>query len=193
MGIDIKQGVGQLSCIGCGECVDSCNDVLGKRGKAGLIEFRYGVEPGRATADLALMQRWGLWDGKRWTVIGVLVVFLGVVLWNIYGHAPLSANVIANGAIERDARTVRNTYSLTIANGTPDDQTYALIPDGLSQGSVEPSPSVRVAAHDTRTFAVTLAAPVALMKPDHRTAVRLQVRGGGQQLPIQTFFYTPAP
>jgi cytochrome c oxidase accessory protein FixG len=193
MGIDIKQGVGQLSCIGCGECVDSCNDVLGKRGKAGLIEFRYGVEPGRATAGLAPMQRWGLWDGKRWTVIAVLVAFLGVVLWNIYGHAPLSANVIANGAIGRDARMVRNTYSLTIANGTPDDQTYTLTPDGLPQGSVEPSPRVRVAAHDTRTLAVTLATPIPLMQPNHRTAVRLQVRGGGQQLPIQTFFYTPAP
>ena len=51
MGIDIKQGVGQHGCIGCGECVDACNDVLGLRGKAGLIEFRYGTAPERVTQN----------------------------------------------------------------------------------------------------------------------------------------------
>ena len=66
MGIDIKQGVGQHACIGCGECIDSCNDVLGRRGKAGLIEFRYGTEPDRATKALTPPQRLGLWDARRW-------------------------------------------------------------------------------------------------------------------------------
>ena len=193
MGIDIKQGVGQLSCIGCGECVDSCNDVLGRRGKPGLIELRYGVAPERAPASLNARQRGGLWDRKRVAVVAGLFAVLGVVLWNVWGRAPLSASVIANGAMTRDARTVRNTYTLTIANGTPDDQTYVITPEGMTQMRVEPSSSIRVVAHDARTVSVTLAAPTGGLRPFRRVPLRLHLRGGRQQVTLPTFFYTPAP
>ena len=193
MGIDIKQGVGQLSCIGCGECVDSCNDVLGRRGKAGLIELRYGLAPERATATLTPRQRWGLWDHKRVTVVVGLFAVMGVVLWNIYGRAPLTASLIANGAMTRNAQTVRNTYTLTIANGTPDDQTYVLTPEGIAQARVEPSPSFRVVAHDARTTSVTLAVPATGLHPFRRIPLRLRLTGGRQQITVPTFFYTPAP
>ncbi len=191
MGIDIKQGVGQLSCIGCGECVDACNDVLGRRGKPGLIEFRYGVDPERATTALTPAQRWGFWDRKRVAVVAGLFAFLGIVVWNIYGRMPLQANVIGNGAITRDAAFVRNTYALTVINGTPDAQNYVLTVEGLPNAHVEPSPTVRVAARDTHMAAVTLAAPSPRMRANWRVPVRLRLAGGGQSVTLKTFFFAP--
>lgn len=193
MGIDIKQGVGQLACIGCGECVDACSDVLSKRGKPGLIEFRYGVEPERQTQFLTLRQRWGLWDRKRGAVVLALLACLSVVAWSMYGTLPLAASVVANGAITRDARTVRNTYLLTLANGTRDRHRYQVSVEGLADGRIVPTPFITVGARDRRSVPLTVAAPAAALAADSRTAIRLRVRDGRQHATIKTIFFTPAP
>ena len=193
MGIDIKQGVGQLACIGCGECVDACSDVLGKRGKAGLIEFRYGVEPERQTRSLTFRQRWGLWDRKRGAVVLTLLACLSVVLWNMYGRLPLAASVIANGAITRDARQVRNTYLLTLANGTPDEQRCRISVDGLVGGRIVPTPFLTVGARDRRSVSLTVAAPASALSADSRTPIRLRVQAGREQATVKTIFFAPAP
>ncbi len=190
MGIDIKQGVGQLACIGCGECVDACSDVLGKRGKPGLIEFRYGVEPERRPQSLTTPQRLGLWDGKRLGALAALLACLGVVAWCLYGSLPLGASVIANGAITRDAAGIRNTYLLTLANGTPDRHTYVVSIEGLPGAQVVPVSSITVGARDRRSVALTVAAPTAA---PGRTPVRLRVRDGHDQALVRTIFFAPAP
>jgi polyferredoxin len=193
MGIDIKQGVGQVDCIGCGECVDACSDVLGKRGKAGLIEFRYGVAPERQSHSLTLRQRLGLWDRKRGAVVFVVLACLSVVLWNLYGRLPLGASVIANGAITRDAQEVRNTFLLTLANGTPDTHRYRISVEGLAGGRIVPTEFVTVAARDRRSVPLTVAAPAASMTAESRTPIRLRVQDGREVTTIQTIFFTPAP
>lgn len=193
MGIDIKKGVAQFACIGCGECVDSCNDVLGKRGKPGLIEFRYGLAPERETKSLTVAQRWGLWDRTRIGVVLTLLACLGAVVWCLYGRLPLAASVVANGAITRDANWVRNTYALTLTNGTPDNQTYALSVAGLPQGQVETNAPVRVEARDLRTVPVTVAAPVGALRAYGRTPITLHIRAGRDQATVKTLFFTPAP
>lgn len=193
MGIDIKQGMGQLACIGCGECVDACSDVLGKRGKPGLIEFRYGAAPERRPESLTPTQRVGLWDPKRVGVVGALVACLGVVAWCLGGSLPLGASVIANGAITRDAAEVRNTYLLTLANGTPDAHTYHISVEGLPGARVVPSSAVAVAARDRRSVALTVAAPSAMLRADSRTPIRLRVGDGRERALVKTIFFTPAP
>ena len=37
MGIDIRTSPYQIECVGCGECIDVCNDVLSRLGKQGVI------------------------------------------------------------------------------------------------------------------------------------------------------------
>lgn len=193
MGIDIKQGVGQLDCIGCGECVDACSDVLGKRGKPGLIEFRYGIEPERQSHSLTFRQRWGLWDRKRGIIVLALLTFLSIVLWNMYGRLPLSANVIASGAITRDAHEVRNTYLLTLANGTPDAHRYQVTVQNLPGARIAPTPFVTVAARDRRSIPLTVAAPAAALTTDSRTPIQLRIQNGPEHAIIKTIFFTPAP
>ncbi len=189
MGIDIKQGVGQHGCIGCGECVDSCNDVLGRRGIAGLIEFRYGTQPERVTKTLTPGERWGLWDGRRVAIVATVPLCLAAVLFLIFGHLPLTASVNANGAIVRTDAAIYNSYSLTVGNGGPNAARFALSVQGLPSGRVEPV-SITVPGHNSRTISVTLSAPAHVLSPG-RTPIKLRLSGAGEAKNIAAIFYTP--
>src|ERR1044072_9241729 len=74
MGIDIRQSPYQIECIHCGECIDACEDVLGRFGKSPLIHYTWG-EQGELIEDkkTPLLRRLGLRDTKR---IAVLLVIL---------------------------------------------------------------------------------------------------------------------
>ena len=189
MEIDIKQGVGQHGCIGCGECIDSCNDVLGKRGVAGLIEYRYGTEPERVTKTLTPAERWGLWDARRVAIVATVPLCLAVVLFLIFGHLPLTASVNANGAIVRTVAEVRNTYSLTVSNGSPNTARFAVSVRGLPSGRIEPA-FVTLAGHTSQTLPVTLISPANALHLG-RTPVRLRLSVASDSKDITTIFYTP--
>ena len=191
MGIDIKQGVGQHACIGCGECVDSCNDVLGRRGRPGLIEFRYGTDPARAMGALTGAQRLGLWEGRRLMVAASVPVCLTVVLGLIYGHWPPSASVNARGDIVRTGGEVRNGYLLTLGSGDPDAAAWTLSVAGIPDARIVPR-TVMVGAHDNRTVPITVSGPAASVAVG-RTPIRLRVSNGRDSKEVPTIFYTPAP
>jgi polyferredoxin len=191
MGIDIKQGVGQHSCIGCGECIDSCNEVLGPRGKAGLIEFRYGLDPERATPALTWPQRLGFWDARRVAVAACVPLCLAVVVFLIYGTLPLSASVNARGAITRTQDEVRNGYQLTVGNNGPRATRFALSVEGLPQAVITPA-SITLGGHDSQVVDVTVSGEAAAL-PLGRTPIRLRVSGPGGGQVVKTIFYTPRP
>lgn len=191
MGIDIKKGVGQHACIGCGECIDSCNDVLGKRGKAGLIEFRYGTEAAHTTRVLTWPQRLGLWDGRRAMVALTVPVSLAAVLLLIYGHWAPTASLNARGDIVRTGGEVRNGYQLSLSSGAPYAAPFALSVAGIPGASVAPQ-TVTLGAHDSRTVPITVTSPAASLTVG-RTPIRLRVSSGRDSREIRTIFYTPAP
>ena len=190
MGIDIKKGVGQVDCIGCGECADACNDVLGRRGKTGLIEFRYGTEPERRAQSLSVSQRLGLWDAKRGAVVATWFVCLGMVLWSLLGSVPLNASVTNQGAITRSRAGVSNTYLLTLHNGTPEAHGYRVTVHGLPGVHVEPSLPIRVIGRADRTLPITLIAPASL-PANTRSRVQMDIRSGHDVKTLTTIFYAP--
>ncbi len=192
MGIDIKQGAGQMECIGCGECADACDDVLGRRGVAGLIEFRYGVQPERTPPALTRAQKWGLWDRKRGAVALGLLFFAAMVAWQMFGRVPLTASVLASGAISRDARAVRNGYSLSAANGTPQAQTDVISVDGLPPGAVVAPSVLRLPPRAALTIPLTVSVPAGAVPAQTRVRMRLRVQSPQGQVLIPTFFYAPA-
>ena len=190
MGIDIKKGVGQHECIGCGECIDSCNDVLGRRGVAGLIEYRYGTAPDRATKSLPLAKRLGLWDARRAAIAASVPLCLAVVLFLLYGHLPLTASVTAQGNTVRGPVTVRNGFLLTVGNGAPAATVFALSVQGLPGGRVQPE-TLTIPAHESRTLPITVLGTTHAVALG-RTPIKLRVAGGRDAHEIATIFYAPA-
>ncbi len=186
MGIDIKQGVGQHGCIGCGECIDACNDVLGRRGKAGLIEFRYGTAPERITQNLTPAQHLGLWDKRRWGIVATIPLCLAIVLFLIYGSFPPSASLNANGAIARTASAVSNGYVLTYSSGRPQPTRIMLSVSGLPGGDVTPR-SMMVPGRETVIVPITITSPAGSTLAG-RTAITVSSSQGSK---AESIFYAP--
>ena len=187
MDIDIKQGVGQLSCIGCGECVDACNDVLGKRGIHGLIEFRYGTEPERATKLLTLPQKLGLWDGRRVGVALTLFVFLAITLWNVYGTRPLQATLGGKWSHHAHGGNRPEHVHADADGRRAAGENCRLLVDGLAGTSVTPS-FVHLEARDTVNIPVTVNAPAARAG---RQRITLHITDGNAATLAPVIFYTP--
>ncbi|MGO9261542.1 MAG: 4Fe-4S dicluster domain-containing protein [Bryobacteraceae bacterium] len=69
MGIDIRQSPFQIECIHCAECIDACDEILGRLGKPGLIHYVWGEQ-----GPLAARARQP-WDAKRLVVLLVLLFY----------------------------------------------------------------------------------------------------------------------
>ncbi|MFN0166045.1 MAG: 4Fe-4S dicluster domain-containing protein [Bryobacteraceae bacterium] len=125
MGIDIRTSPYQIECIHCGECIDACDDVLGRLGKPGLIHYAWG-EHGSTFAEkgVSWWRRLGIRDAKR-------VVVLLVILFYVSGLTvalSMRRNVLVRLSPERatlftlaENGEVLNKFRLEIANrGTRD-------------------------------------------------------------------------
>ncbi len=116
-GIDIRDGL-QYECIGCGACIDGCNDVMDRMGYArGLI--RYSTENALASG----------WDAKRiWArvlrarvlvyaaVIAAIALAAAVTLWM---RIPVKMDVIrdrASLAREVEGGKIENVFRLQLMN-----------------------------------------------------------------------------
>jgi polyferredoxin len=67
MEIDIRKGAYQIECTRCGNCIDACNLILGKKQRPGLLSFDFGGASLRH------------WDAKR-VLVGISTVGFGVAL-----------------------------------------------------------------------------------------------------------------
>jgi cytochrome c oxidase accessory protein FixG len=75
MGIDIRDSPFQIECVHCGECIDACDDVLGRMGKKGLIHYTWGEHGGEAGGREPWLRRLGLRDAKRVIVLLLLLCY----------------------------------------------------------------------------------------------------------------------
>ena len=132
MGIDIRDGL-QLECIGCGLCVDACNDVM----------TRVGRPPNLITLDTERNQ-YNRMAGKpiesrlvraRTIVYVVILALIGIgVLLGLTGRAGLDLNVLPDRNplfVKLADGSIRNGYTVKVLNRVREPKTYALTLEGL--------------------------------------------------------------
>lgn len=112
-GIDIRNGT-QMECIGCTACIDACDHMMEKTGRAsGLI--RYASENGIENHEpLRYTMRMGLYTG----LLSVLVIILAALL---ISRKEVDATVMRTPGMlyqERGADSISNLYTIKIANKT---------------------------------------------------------------------------
>jgi cytochrome c oxidase accessory protein FixG len=168
-GIDIRDGL-QLECIGCGLCIDACNDVMA----------RIGRPPDLITLDTERnQQRLARGDGrihrlirKRTVMYAVIITLLGLaILIGLGTRATVDVNVLHDRNplfVTLADGSIRNGYTIKILNKSRAPKSYFLSVDGLEGSALallgqesDPGERIRVeAGADTvATYRVALTAP----------------------------------
>lgn len=120
-GIDIRNGL-QYQCIGCGSCVDACDDVMKKMGyPTGLVRFssqRVMEEGGRTRILRPRVLLYGT----------LLTVVLGLSAYSALFRMPLRLEAIRDRNVlyrEVPGGRIENVFTLKVAN--MDDKTHRFI------------------------------------------------------------------
>ncbi len=137
-GIDIRDGL-QMQCIGCGLCIDACDEVMGRIGRpAGLVRFDTQTNQlalataGKPARYRALRPRTIIYGLMMLVIAGAMTVGLvlkpGLDISVLRDRAPLFV-ALSDGSI-------RNAYTFKIANMTRDPRAYTLTVAGPAGATI---------------------------------------------------------
>ncbi|MCC7138807.1 MAG: 4Fe-4S binding protein [Planctomycetes bacterium] len=183
----------EAACLLCGLCVDACDRVFTKRGREGILHFRFAQgRPGWPR----WLSRIGLSDPRR---LGLAFVTVGVALATVLlfrgreGLVVTARSRYAEAAVTADGRA-RNTVDVTLSN----DGETALVFDVSVAGELAfapPEPArLEVAAGARRVVPVVVSVAPGVVAPSgpHRVTVRLVPAGGGAAVEAATTFFVPS-
>jgi len=130
MGIDIRTSPYQIECIHCGECIDSCTDVLARLGQKGLIHYVWGEHGEKlGEAGRPWYQKVGIRDAKR-VVVLLIILLYGTALFTALAMrrtVMVQISPVRTTLYRKDAEgTIYNTFRLKIANRSRQQQTVVL-------------------------------------------------------------------
>lgn len=131
-GIDIRQGL-QYECIGCGACIDACDQVMDKmRYPHGLIRY---------TSERAMHERLTPKQARRHLLRPRVLIYTTIMLVLIAGFVtalamrkPLKVDVIRDrGALARevDGDKIENVYRLQLMNASERPVRVTVTAEGL--------------------------------------------------------------
>ena len=201
MGIDIRDGL-QLECIGCGLCIDACNDVMAKiRRPPELITLDTERNQARRAEGLAPVRRL---VRPRTIVYAAILVLIGAgVLVGLSARAAVDVTVLHDRNplfVTLSDGSIRNGYTIKILNKSRDEQRYELAVAGLEGASLavigqpEGAPAALRAKPDAVTsYRVYVTAPLAAIDGDAvDMTVVLTDRATGAATRHETVFRGPA-
>jgi cytochrome c oxidase accessory protein FixG len=201
MGIDIRDGL-QLECIGCGLCIDACNDVMAKIGRPPeLITLDTERNQARRAEGLAPVRRL---VRPRTIVYAAILVLIGAgVLVGLSARAAVDVTVLHDRNplfVTLADGSIRNGYTIKILNKSRDEQRYDLAVAGLEGASLavigqpEGAPAALLAKPDAVTsYRVYVTAPLAAIDGDAvDMTVVLTDRATGAATRHETVFRGPA-
>jgi cytochrome c oxidase accessory protein FixG len=137
MGIDIRDGL-QLECIGCGLCIDACNDVMGKIGRPReLITLDTEHNQARRAQSLAPIRRF---VRPRTVVYAVVLLLLAAgMLLGLSARTAVDVNILHDRNplfVTLSDGSIRNGYTVKILNKSREGQRYDLAVAGLEGASI---------------------------------------------------------
>ncbi|UFS71115.1 4Fe-4S binding protein [Geomonas sp. RF6] len=181
MGIDIREGT-QVACINCGRCLDACRGVMGKKGRQGLISYRFGN--GREAGSV-----WGRRSLLAAAVTALSLTLVAGIITRPEGtlkvqHAP-------GAAVKKLPGSVVNFYIAYLENRGTQQERYrlALTPvPGIRCELLGPVQDLVVGANDNRR--VDFAVQVSPTPPEGKELELHLMRGGADiarsRLPLLT-------
>jgi len=127
--LDPKKTQQYDSCINCGDCIDACNSLQGKKGKVGLLRFELGARAGKVRNfrdnTMSLLSRF------QWTAPFAL---LGSIMfaWGVWSYEPYHLSV---GYLETIHNRSATDYRIEVSNKRYKPGELVIDIDGLPQNS----------------------------------------------------------
>lgn len=126
-GIDIRDGL-QYMCIGCGACIDACDQVMDKMNyPRGLI--RYTSESGMLDGLDSKQARQRLFKPRIYVYIALLSIFIIGLLVSLSLRSPLRVDIVRDrGVLGREipGGMIENIYRIQVINMSEKDQKFVL-------------------------------------------------------------------
>lgn len=196
MGIDIRNSPFQIECIHCGECIDACEDVLGRLGKPGLIHYAWG-EKGELLSDkkTPLLRRLGLRDSKR-VIVALLLVFYASGLFVVLSMrdnvmvkiAPVRTELYRLG----DDGRIYNKFRMTVANRQGKNASLTLSLEHLPGAQIELEQPLKLQPAEERQLQFEVSVPPqALPQGINHFEIVSRVEPGGDTTNTPMTFITP--
>jgi cytochrome c oxidase accessory protein FixG len=199
MGIDIRDGQ-QLECITCALCIDACNGVMAKLGRASsLIGYDTLANDQRRAQGLATRYRL---LRPRTILYAVLLVLLGLVmLYVLATRRDLDISVLHDRSpmfVELSDGALRNGYTVHALNKQHAPRRLILTAEGLPGavltvvGDEQGGTVLDVPADDLRSFRVYVREPAgAITSPSTPFRFVLTDATTGQKVRYKTMFRGP--
>jgi cytochrome c oxidase accessory protein FixG len=136
-GIDIRDGA-QLGCIMCGLCIDACDNVMSKVGRAsGLIAYDNDINIKRRLQGKPAIYR----PVRPRTVAyaAIIVLVTGIMLYSLLTRNPVGLSVVHDRNplfVSLKDGSIRNAAAVHVLNKRNAARTYRLAVDGLPNASV---------------------------------------------------------
>jgi cytochrome c oxidase accessory protein FixG len=133
MGIDIRNG-SQLECINCGLCVDACDEMMDKIGRPrGLIA--YDTDAAVAARSCGKPAVYKPVRPRTVYYASALALVGSLMAWGFAHRAVVDLHVLRDRNpmfVRLQDGSIRNGYTLKIANRTFHDQTYVISFSGVT-------------------------------------------------------------
>ncbi len=140
-GIDIRDGL-QLQCIGCGLCIDACDEVMVRLGRPkGLIAFTSQAmreaaisATKSARGDVSHALRAALLRPRTVVYSVILLVGTAGLLWSLLARSDFALSVLADRSplyVQLSDGSIRNAYTVKILNKDTRERRYLLSVAGL--------------------------------------------------------------
>jgi cytochrome c oxidase accessory protein FixG len=145
-GIDIRDGL-QLECIGCGLCIDACNHVMEKTDQQPWLITWDTLARQKAKAQ-GRTEKLRLIRPRTLIYLSALMLCFAAVIWGISGRSTTTLSLIHDRApvfVRLKDGSIRNGYTVKLANKTQADATYEMTVTGLNAAKLslpESSPTL---------------------------------------------------
>jgi cytochrome c oxidase accessory protein FixG len=196
-GIDIRDGQ-QLECIGCGLCIDACNEVMSKVDRPrGLIAFDTFAN----TAASAKGGRVPVRPVRPRTIIygALLVLVSAIMLGSLLTRTTLDFHVLPDRAplfVQLSGGMIQNGYTIKLQNRERSPASFALSVEKLPGAQLEIVGHPRgdlvldVGSDTVASFRVLVRAPRTALKDDN-TPIVMKVTATGREASTDTTFRGP--
>ena len=136
-GIDIRDGQ-QLACIGCGLCIDACNDIMARIDRPGNL-IAFDTQENQQARPLGLPVRFPFFRPRILVYLAVLMIVGGVMLAGLITRSDVELSVQRDRAplfVALGDGDIRNSYTLKISNKSLAERDFRLAIEGLPQAEI---------------------------------------------------------